>query len=192
MLLSYPARRPSPLRSASPAVRLRSASAVLGTLVCAMLAAIAAPAPAAAQGMVKAVHGEWEIRCDTPPGAQGEQCLLLQSVKAEDRPNVGITVVALKTADQKSRLLRVLAPLGVILPKGVRLVIDGQEATAAAAPFVRCLPNGCLAEQEISDATLQKLKTGRSAVFIFFETEEEGIGMPLSLEGFAQGFDQLR
>jgi len=40
----------------------------------------------------------------------------MQVVMAEDRPNTGLTVLVLKTADQKSRLLRVLAPLGVLLP----------------------------------------------------------------------------
>src|SRR5208282_4692636 len=52
---------------------------------------------ALAQGAVKSVHGDWQIRCDTPPGAQGEQCALMQSVTAEDRPNVGLTVIVLKT-----------------------------------------------------------------------------------------------
>lgn len=193
MLLSFPARPSAPPHavSAMPEGHARAFARRAGAAALA-LAALLAAAPASAQGVVKSVHGEWQVRCDTPPGAQGEQCVLLQSVKAEDRPNVGLTVLALKTADQKSRLLRVLAPLGVILPKGVRLVVDGQEATPAPAPFVRCLPNGCIAEQEITDATLAKLKTGRSAVFIFFETEEEGIGMPLSLEGFGAGFDSLR
>ena len=40
---------------------------------------------ASAQGAVRSVHGDWQIRCDTPPGAQGEQCALIQSVVAEDR-----------------------------------------------------------------------------------------------------------
>ena len=57
---------------------------------------------AAAQGAVKSVHNDWQVRCDTPPGAQGEQCALIQSVTAEDRANVGLTVIVLKTADQKS------------------------------------------------------------------------------------------
>lgn len=189
MVVSFPNRRPSPRRRAGAAVRAfaRVLPFVLGAVVATLLAA-----PASAQGVVKSVHGEWQIRCDTPPGAQSEQCVLLQSVRAEDRPNVGLTVIVLKTADQKSRLLRVLAPLGVILPKGLRLVVDGQELGGPPAPFVRCLPNGCIAEQEISDAMLNRLKTGKSAVFIFFETEEEGIGVPLSLEGFAPGFDSLR
>src|SRR4051812_19573095 len=35
---------------------------------------------ATAQGAVKSVHNDWQVRCDTPPGAQGEQCALIQSV----------------------------------------------------------------------------------------------------------------
>src|ERR1035441_4023815 len=87
----------------------------LGAL--ALLVALAAlPADrAAAQGAVKSVHKDWQIRCDTPPGAKAEQCALIQSVTAEDRANVGLTVIVLKTADAKSRLMRVVAPLGVLL-----------------------------------------------------------------------------
>ena len=33
----------------------------------------------------------------------------MQTVMAEDRPNVGLTVMVLKTADQKSRIMRVVA-----------------------------------------------------------------------------------
>ena len=41
-----------------------------------------------------------------PPGALQEQCALMQTVMAEDRPSVGLTVIVLKTADQKSRLMQ--------------------------------------------------------------------------------------
>src|SRR5690242_14032019 len=59
--------------------------------------------PAAqAQGVVKSKHGDWELRCETPPGASREQCALLQSVAAEDKPNVNLVVIVLKTADGKS------------------------------------------------------------------------------------------
>src|SRR5665213_2988112 len=79
---------------------------------------------AMAQGAVRSVHKDWQIRCDTPPGAKSEQCALIQSVTAEDRANVGLTVIVLKTADAKSRLMRVVAPLGVLLPSGLGLKID--------------------------------------------------------------------
>src|SRR5262249_9149823 len=116
----------------------RSASGLAGAL--ALLAAtFALPGAGHAQGVVKSVFGDWQIRCDTPPGAQSEQCALIQSVTAEDRPNVGLSVIVLKTADQKTRLLRVLAPLGVLLPSGLGLKID--QTDIGRAGFVRCLPN---------------------------------------------------
>ena len=142
-----------------------------------------------AQGAVKSVHNDWQVRCDTPPGAQGEQCALIQSVTAEDRANVGLTVIVLKTADQKSRLMRVVAPLGVLLPSGLGLKID--QADIGRAGFVRCLPNGCIAEVIMDEELLKKLRTGKSATFIIFQTPEEGIGFPMSLAGFGEGYDKL-
>jgi invasion protein IalB len=142
-----------------------------------------------AQGAVRSVHGDWQIRCDTPPGAQSEQCALIQSVVAEDRSNAGLTVIVLKTADQKSRLMRVVAPLGVLLPSGLGLKLDNQDVGRAG--FVRCLPNGCVAEVILDDKLLNQFKTAKTATFIIFETPEEGIGFPLSLNGLAEGFDKL-
>ena len=57
---------------------------ILGLLFGALAVALVAlgNTPAAAQGAVRSVHGDWQIRCDTPPGAQGEQCALIQSVVA--------------------------------------------------------------------------------------------------------------
>ncbi len=151
--------------------------------------ALAALDRALAQGAVKSVHKDWQIRCDTPPGAKTEQCALIQSVTAEDRANVGLTVIVLKTADAKSRLLRVVAPLGVLLPSGLGLKVD--QADIGRAGFVRCLPNGCIAEVVMDDELIKKLRTGKTATFIIFQTPEEGIGFPMSLAGFGEGYDKL-
>ena len=146
-------------------------------------------AAASAQGAVRSVHGDWQIRCDTPPGAQGEQCALIQSVVAEDRSNAGLTVIVLKTADQKSKLMRVVAPLGVLLPSGLGLKLDNVDVGRAG--FVRCLPNGCVAEVVMDDKLLGQFRTAKTATFIIFETPEEGIGFPLSLNGLSEGYDKL-
>ena len=150
---------------------------------------LAAGGAALAQGAVKSVHRDWQIRCDTPPGAKSEQCALIQSVTAEDRANVGLTVIVLKTADQKSKLMRVVAPLGVLLPSGLGLKIDN--ADIGRAGFVRCLPNGCIAEVVMDDELLKKLRTGKTATYIIYQTPEEGIGFPMSLAGFGEGYDKL-
>jgi invasion protein IalB len=166
--------------------QLRQAGGALMALFSCLILALSA---VLAQGIVKAKHGDWEMRCETPPGAAHEQCALIQSVAAEDRPNITLIVIVLKTADGKSRLLRVIAPLGVLIPSGLGLKID--QVDVGRAGFVRCLPNGCVAEVVMEDKLIDQMKNGQSATFIIFQTPEEGIGIPLALAGFKDGLDQL-
>jgi invasion protein IalB len=168
---------------------LRPLASALGAAALALAAVSTSAGEAYAQGAVRSVHGDWQIRCDTPPGAQNEQCALMQSVTAEDRPNVGLTVIVLKTSDQKARLMRVVAPLGVLLPSGLGLKIDNNDVGRAG--FVRCLPNGCVAEVVMEDKLIEQMRNGQTSTFIIFQTPEEGIGFPMSLKGFGEGFDKL-
>jgi invasion protein IalB len=152
-------------------------------------AVVSVAPPGPGEPPVRSTHGDWQVRCDTPAGAQTEQCVLMQFVTAEDRENVGLTVIILKTADKKARIMRVLAPLGVLLPSGLGLKID--DADLGRAGFVRCLPNGCVAEVILEDTLLDKLRGGKQATFVIFQTPEEGIGIPISLAGFGEGYDAL-
>ena len=142
-----------------------------------------------APGTVKSNHGAWSVVCDKPAGAATEQCALMQNVIAEDRPEVGLSVVVLKTADRKSKILRVLAPLGVLLPNGLGLNVDGKDI--GRAYFVRFFADGCYAEVVLEDELLKTFRSGAQATFIVFQTPEEGIGIPVDLKGFAEGFDAL-
>ena len=51
-------------------------TAVAMAITLAMLAGF--PGVAAAQGVVRSVHQDWQIRCDTPPGAKAETLLVLE------------------------------------------------------------------------------------------------------------------
>ncbi|MEM0899234.1 MAG: invasion associated locus B family protein [Pseudomonadota bacterium] len=140
-------------------------------------------------GAIRSAHGAWNVICDTPPGASSEQCVLMQNVVAEDRPELGLSVVVLKTADQKARILRVLAPLGVLLPNGLGLNIDGSDI--GRAYFMRCFTDGCYAEVILEEGLLSNFQSGTNATFIVFQTPEEGIGIPVDLSGFTAGFQAL-
>ncbi|MEO1199433.1 MAG: invasion associated locus B family protein [Pseudomonadota bacterium] len=157
-------------------------------LACLLLTALAGSA--IAQGVVRDTVGDWQVRCDQPPGAAQEQCALMQSVTAEDRQNVGLTVVVLKTADNADHIMRVQAPLGVLLPAGLGLRVDDEDVGRAL--FVRCVLDGCIAEIYLKTEELAKLQAGSVATFIIFQTPEEGIGIPVSLAGFTEGYAQLQ
>lgn len=146
-------------------------------------------APELADGTIKAQHGDWQVVCKPPPpGAKNEVCALVQSVTAEDRENVGLTVYFQKFSNGM-RVLRVFAPLGVLLPPGIGLKID--DADVGHAPFLRCHSFACYAQVTMEDKLVAQLSAGKTAIFIIFQTEEAGIGIPVSLAGFAEAMASL-
>jgi invasion protein IalB len=160
-------------------------------LACLVGLALTVALPAAAQegGTVKAQHGDWQIVCKPPPaGAKNEVCALVQSVTAEDRNNVGLTVYFQKFSNG-TRVLRVFAPLGILLPPGLGLKIDDKDV--GHAPFLRCHNFACYAQVVVEDPLVAQLKTGKTAIFVIFQTEEAGIGIPISLKGFNEALSAL-
>lgn len=166
--------------------RLVRVVTAMATLLIAATVAGAAEPP---DGTVKAQHGDWQVVCKPPPpGAKNEVCALVQSVTAEDRNNVGLTVYFQKFSNG-TRVLRVFAPLGVLLPPGLGLKIDGVDV--GHAPFLRCHSFACYAQVVAEDRLVEQLKTGKTAIFIIFQTEEAGIGIPISLAGFGTALQAL-
>ena len=159
------------------------------SLTLALAAAAFAPASAQQQETVKGTHGAWSMVCSTPPGATSEQCAMMQNVVAEERPEMGLSVVVFRSADNKAEILRVLTPLGVLLPNGLGLYVDGKDI--GRAYFARCFEDGCYAEVILEKQLLDTFKSGKSAVFIVFQAPEEGIGIPVDLSGFSEAFAAL-
>ena len=158
-------------------------------LALAGLAALSWSGAGLAQGVVRNSFGDWQVRCETPAGARNEQSAIVQNVAAEDRPSITLVIMVFKTADGKSRLLRVIAPLGVLLPAGLGLKID--QTDVGRAGFVRCLTTGCVADIVMEDSLMDQFRKGQTATFILFQTPEEGIGIPVALNGFGPGFEAL-
>jgi invasion protein IalB len=188
----------------TPSLRFAPVSQPFAKIGMALGLTLSLAGPAAAQGaspeaapigtgpgsIVKGTHGAWQVSCRTPPGAKEEKCALVQSVTAEDRPNVGLTVVFYKAIGEDKKLLRVVVPLGVLLPTGLGLKIDGQDV--GNAPFLKCGKRGCVAEVVLQDEVIAKMKKGQTAMFIIFDTPEAGIGIPVALQGFGDALANLK
>ncbi|MFN4142208.1 invasion associated locus B family protein [Aestuariivirga sp.] len=145
---------------------------------------------------VIAENGRWKVQCETPANApEGQkparQCGMIQATQSEKNPKATLTLVMVKTvAGDKSTInMRVIAPIGVFLPTGVALEIDG--AAVGRVPFTRCMPQVCMAFAEASPETLAKLKKGKEANFIIYEAPGMGLPMKLSLEGFSASLAAL-
>jgi invasion protein IalB len=179
-------------RRRKPIDGMRMRGAVLGVALAVLAGVTSSHAQApnrAVDGTVRAQHGDWQEVCKPPPpGSKREVCALVQSVTAQDRNNVGLTVYFQRFSDG-TQVLRVFAPLGVLLPPGLGLKIDGKDV--GHAPFLRCHSFACYAQVVVGEDLISKLSSGQTAIFIIFQTEEAGIGIPISLAGFSAGTKAL-
>ncbi len=151
--------------------------------------------PPAPKVDVIAENGAWKVTCETPPAPEGQQpqrqCGMVQTVKNEKNPRATLTLVLVKVAqgDKTGFNMRVIAPIGVFLPTGVALEIDGE--AVGRVPFTRCMPQICMAFAEASADTLAKMKKGKEANFIIYEAPGMGLPMKLSLDGFSASLAAL-
>ena len=142
-----------------------------------------------------AENGKWKVQCETPPAPEGQkptrQCGMVQSTQSEKNAKATLTLVLVKTESAEKSIInmRVIAPIGVFLPTGVALEIDGN--AVGRVPFTRCMPQVCMAFAEASPDTLAKMKKGKEANFIIYEAPGIGLPMKLSLEGFSASLAAL-
>lgn len=160
----------------------------------------AQPAQQAPAPKTLATFGQWKIQCDDQPqpkaadGSQPDpvkQCGMVQGAVSEKNPQAQLTLVVVKQkqGDKSVTMMRVIAPIGVYLPTGVGLEIDGN--AVGRVPFTRCMPQLCMAFAEASPETLVKLKKGKEANFIIYEAPGIGLPMKLKLDGFDKGLASL-
>jgi invasion protein IalB len=166
--------------------------------------------PALAQGVIRGNFNDWELRCEQQQGKE-EQCILYQNVADEKDSNINVVVVVLRVAEgtgadgkptARRPVLRIIAPLGVLLPRGLGLRVESATEKDAqgkavvkdigSTGFVKCVPSGCVAEVEIDDKLQKELSNGATATFIIFDKPNEGRGLPLALTGFEKGLQALK
>lgn len=144
-----------------------------------------------------ATHGAWKIECDAVPAstdanaAKERACGMVQTAVDSKRPGIGLTLVLRKNKqnDKVIPMMQVIAPLGVYLPLGVALEVDGE--AVGRVPFTRCSSQLCIAVAEASAPTLEKLRKGAIAKFIIYENPGVGVPLEFSLKGFTAAFDGL-
>lgn len=169
---------------------LRLTKLIAACVVLAFASAEAFAQSEVGSGQVKAIHGAWKLKCAQLAGAKQDKCALVQDLKLEDRPNMFLTVLIMRSFDSDKKILRIVAPLGVVLPAGLGLRIDGSDV--GNVKFLKCWKFGCLAEVIDTDGALvSRFSSGQTASFIVFPTPDSGIGFPAPLAGFAEGLKGL-
>lgn len=154
--------------------------------------------PPAPKVDVVGTFGSWTIQCMEAPanpdaGSEaGKACGMTQQGKSDKSEKVALSVIVnrVKRADKSAVFMRIMAPIGVYLPTGIPVEIDGA-ALPARMVFTRCVPPICEAMGEMSPETLTKFKKGTDSNFYLYDRPGNGYPIKISLEGFAAALTAL-
>ena len=153
------------------------------------LAAPPSPAQAARPALqVKSTHGDWEVLCGKIAAANVEECFMAQGVSARQTNQAVMTAMVLRTEGEPP-VLRLTAPLGILLVRGLGFTIDG--AKIGEVPFLYCLADGCVTQVTLEDDVLAKLKAGQKATATVYRPDNQAFNVPISLSGFTAAYASL-
>lgn len=110
---------------------------------------------------------------------------------AEGTPVAEIMVQTVNIQPEAAANLIVAAPLGVFLPAGVKIAIDGRDV--GGIPFIVCNTKSCVARATLKETDVQAFKAGNVAqiTIVPAENPRAPVAVNSSLAGFTAGFDQL-
>lgn len=87
-------------------------------------------------------------------------------------------------------MLLVTAPLGILLPPGISVSVDGIDEPVRFA-VQRCDAGGCLGHTPMTDELIEAFRKGSKAEVTFQDPQRREIPVPLSLKGFTKGLAEL-
>lgn len=152
---------------------------------------VATPALAQdASPSLRATYGDWEVRCVTDADCVMTQ-LHRRSEQSADAVFTIVKATGLAGSDGQTfeAFAEIVVPLGVYLPGGLGLKVDNQPAKAA--PFERCIDEGCVVRAPISATMLGNLKAGGTVNIVIFGGPEKPVQIPMSLAGFTAAYDSF-
>ncbi len=141
---------------------------------------------------VVATFGAWAVQCERTVGVEVDACAATQTATQAGGEGTGdlvLTVFFVRADDGAIDVLRVLAPLGVLLPSGLSLSVDGKEVGVAG--FVRCLPPGCISEVALGEGLRAQLVAGRTAEFAVSLTPRRQASVRIPLDGLGAALRAL-
>ena len=155
----------------------------------AVLVALLAAGPLQAKPEHGQIFRNWTARCEHAPGTTVERCFIFQNLvlKESGQRLVHVAVGYLAANGQAAAV--VTLPLGISLPPGASINIDGGDSLEIV--IERCDTNGCIGAVGLGEHLITDLKRGREARIYFHDATRRRIAVPVSLLGFTAGFNSL-
>lgn len=135
------------------------------------------------------VFKDWYLRCGSAQTGE-KRCILLQDLIDQESKRPLMQLAVGFWGPDNLRGIIITLPLGVTLPPGIEVQIDGQPI--GRAPFFQCTVNGCQSRVPLEDELLAKLKAGQGGVVAFRDGQGRNVPLAFSLRGFTAGFGAVQ
>lgn len=148
-----------------------------------------APAPGgdqqAAAEQPPIVYSPWTKFCgkdNNNPQAK-EVCLTVKEARLETGQFLAGAAL-IEQAGEEKKLFRITLPLGMQIPQGTRMLLDKEQPMTGR--YIVCLPNGCMADFDVTTEFVGKLKKGQQIVLQGINLPGQAASYMLPLTDFAK------
>jgi len=132
------------------------------------------------------MYSPWMKVCGKGPDTNNKQvCVITKDGRLEN--GMPVAIVQLFEPEGGAKVLRVTVPLGMQIAHGTRLVIDQNPPTQS--PYSICFPVGCMADYQVPDDMIAKMKKGQNIIVQAINMQGTPISLPLPLADFAKAYD---
>lgn len=129
----------------------------------------------------------WTVSCVE---AETRTCRMHQEL-VQQKTGQRLAALVVETAKDGAASLTVMTPFGLLFAEGLGIGIDGVEL--ARAPFLTCLPTGCLVPLSLDDTALEKLRAGNTFSATGVNTANgKTVRIEFSLKGSAAALARLQ
>lgn len=145
------------------------------------------PTPVVVELKAAPSQPEWTKVCGRDQNAKAETCYTTRDFVTDK----GQRIVAVALYDTKEKgaqkTVRILMPLGLLVPPGIRVIIDKSQPIAGR--YATCVPHGCFAEAVVKDDFVAALKKGSTLTVSARNQAGKEVTFTVPTGGFGKAFD---
>jgi invasion protein IalB len=134
------------------------------------------------------VYSAWIKLCGKNPqdSKAKEVCQTMREAHMESGQFVAAAALIEQMGDQK-KILQLILPNRLLMPPGTRVTVDTNPPSDA--PFVICAPEFCMAQHEVTEDFVTKLKAGQTLQIQAINEQKQTVSYLLPLDGFAKAYN---
>jgi invasion protein IalB len=131
----------------------------------------------------------WVTKCASVAREEALDCSVEQTVILTKTQQFLLSVVVRVPPDTRQPGMMIHLPLGLFLPAGVTVQLDGQKPQQLQVQT--CDSKGCYAGTVVSSSMLAAMKQNEHLTIIFEDLPKNKITVPVPLKGFAEAYQKI-